>query len=223
MKMSMREYKELAAARKSEVKALFMAAMDGLVPEGYVLSDDPRQMYVNALLRMKPEMPNKGMFSLTFLHQLEYRNVERVGDGYEVTASTESVLIEVGVYQSPSTVDSETTGVRPWRFRVSGGDLAAAVREAVSTAMSQPPFTQFEWRKYEHDKERLELYDGEKRLGKIWKSGGKWATLMGNSFKTQNQAKVESEGSEAAIIATKHQERLAGLSVPVGGVMRGGA
>lgn len=212
MRFSMEEHNKRAAERRGEAKALFLAALDGVIPDGYAVSGDPRQMYGNALLRMKPIRAKQGMYSLCFFHSINYRGGVVNGE-YRVEPTREFVWIGADVYSTPTMLDGYCEFGESGKLtaEVVGGEMVAAVRQVVSMASSQVPFIQFEWRRCSHDKETLELYNHGNRIAKIWKSGNAWGTLTGNSFGTQAEARAVTEGCEAGIIATSHQERLAGL------------
>lgn len=214
MSISIDEYKKLSADRQAEAKSLFLAALDGVVPDGYTLSDDPGQMYGNAHLRMKPIRVEQGMYSLCFFHSINYRSAMEGGE-YRISPTREFVWISADVYDAPGLLDGFCEFGESGKLTadVLGDDLAAAVRDIVSRAMSQVPFILFEWRVCEHDKETLELYNQGRRIAKIWKSGKQWGTLTGNSFRTQAEARAVAEDCEAGLIAISHQERLAGLAV----------
>lgn len=216
MSMSMKEYQTLCAERSAKTKALFLAALEGHIPGGYRLSDDPGQMYANALVRLKPVRPAEGDRTFSLLHSISYRGVWVDGE-YRVTPSIEKITVVCDLYTNSGMLDScrEFGEDGAMRVTVQFDDLEATVLLLVAGMMAEVPFTRFEWRKCAHDpKGTLELCNHGVKIAKIWKSGSVWGTLTGNSSKTKAEAVRIAEAAEQQVISTKHQERLSRLFHP---------
>lgn len=212
----MKEYQTLCAERSAKTKELFLAALEGHLPDGYGLSDDPGQMYANALVRLKPVRPVEGDRTFSLLHSISYRDVWVDGE-HRVTPSIEKITVVCDIYTGTGLLDScrEFGEYGAICVTVQFDDLAATVLLLVSGMMAEAPFTRFEWRPYEHDpKGTFELCNQGVRVAKIWKSGAVWGTLTGNSTKTKAEAVRIAEATERQVISTRHQERLSRLFHP---------
>lgn len=215
MSMNMKEYQALCAERSAKTKDLFMAALTGHIPDGYSLSDDPRQMYANALVRLKPAQPEKGDRSFSLLHSISYRDVWVDGE-HRVTPGVEKISVVCDHYTNGGLLDSCSGFGEDGAMRVTVqfDDLAATVLLLVAGMMAEAPFTCFEWRPCAHDpKGTFELCNQSVKIAKIWKSGPVWGTLTGNSMKTKAEAVRITEAAERQVISTRHQERLSRLAI----------
>lgn len=214
--MTMKEYQVLCTERSAKTKALFLAALGGHLPDGYRLSDDPGQMYANALVRLKPVRPAEGDRTFSLLHSISYRG-SWVDSEYHVTPSIEKITVVCDIHAGTGLLDScrEFGEDGAMRVTVQFDDLAATVLLLVAGMMAEAPFTRFEWRPYEHDpKSTFELCNRGVRVAKIWKSGSVWGTLTGNLTKTKAEAVRIAEDAEQQVISTRHQERLSRLFHP---------
>lgn len=214
--ISMKEYQALCAERSEKTKVLFLAALEGHIPDGYRISDDPGQMYANALVRLKPIRPAEDDRTFSLLHSISYRSSWVDGE-CRVTPSIEKITVVCDRYAGVGLLDScrEFGEDGAMRITVQFDDLEATVLLLVAGMMAEAPFTRFEWRKCAHDPEgTFELCNQGVRVGKIWKSGSVWGTLTGNSTKTKAEAVKIAEATERQVVSTRHQERLSRLFHP---------
>lgn len=208
------EYKYILDARTSEVRQLLIEALKDRVPAGYVLSTDPDRMYGNALLALRPpHAAAAGMKMISFLHTIKYRSTLKDGEvAYRPTI--ESVTACADVKGTTVWNGDETFGAEG-RVEITSGaavDLGGMVQFIAAQVCSFAPFTAFEWRRCPHDEDgKWELFDGERHLQSVWKSGSCYGTLMGTCPATLAAAKAEAEAAARFTLVCEHQERLAGL------------
>lgn len=141
--MNHNEYLSLSRSRAQAAKQLAMQALEGQLPDGYVLSDDADQMFSNALFRVKPKQTHEGDHSIHCLHSLHYSSI-RIVDGEHLVQTTEETIRFIGDIHNGSTWERDAE----WGIDgciqskvYSQPDLADAVREAVSMTLTQRPFT----------------------------------------------------------------------------------
>lgn len=207
------EYRYLSNARANLVRQLLIEALQDQVPAGYVLSVDPAKMYGNALLALRPANPVEGQKMVSFMHAINYRTALNAGE-LTYRPTVESVRA-CGDAKSASHWESNVLFGAEGRMEATNvdvGDLTAMVRKIAAQVCSFAPFTAFEWRRCAHDDGgKWELFDGERRMQSVWKSGSRYGTLMGTTPTTLAAAKAEAEAAARFTICCEHQERLAGL------------
>lgn len=207
------EYHYLSVSRADLVRMLLIDALRDQVPTGYALSTDPRHMYGNALLALRPLQPTEGTQMVSFIHAINYRS-ERVGGEVMYRPTLES-LRACGDVKGDTTWSTDDTFGTEGRIAVDSagtGDLVAIVRMVAAQVCASEPFTSFEWRRCAHDDGgKWELFNGERKLQSVWKSGNRYGTLMGTAPSTLAAAKAEAEAAARDTICSEHQERLAGL------------
>lgn len=217
--LTKRQYDQLCADRGALVKRMLQQSL--IIPEGYVLTDDSRQMFANSILAIRPAHTVAGSKMINFIHQITHRSsfvngefrktpveesIRAVGDKYS-RRNKKSVVWEADARFG---IDGLIVSIVDRGYADSG--LAASVRELVSQVSSQPPFVNFEWRRCPHDPTgKLELFDGEQKLQDIWKSYRTWGTRMGSSCDTMAQAKIQAEVAATAMLRSRHEKRLASL------------
>lgn len=211
------EYKYLSKERADLVRLLLIEALQDQVPAGYVLSTDPDRTYGNALLALRPVHPTEGQKMVSFLHAINYRSSV---DGGEVSYRPTLESVRACADAKGTTYwESDPTfgnGGRMEAISVDVGELTAMVRTIAAKVCSFAPFTAFEWRRCPHDEGgKWELFNGERRMQSVWKSGGRYGTLMGTCPTTLAAAKAEAEAAARFTICCEHQERLAGLGEQV--------
>lgn len=207
------EYKYLSNARADLVRALLIEALQDQVPAGYVLSIDPAKIYGNALVALRPVHAAEGQKMVSFMHAINYRTST---DGGELTYRPTVEFVRAGGDAKGATHwQSDVLFGAEGRMEASSvdtGDLTAMVRTIAAQVCSFAPFTAFQWRRCAHDEGgKWELFDGERRLQSVWKSGSRYGTLMGTCPTTLAAAKAEAEAAARFTICCEHQERLAGL------------
>lgn len=207
------EYSKLFAARANVALRMIQAALGHLAPTGYVVSIDPDKMYGNALISVRPIAPKPGDRMISFIHAINYRSKNEEGRvTYLPTA--ESLRAHMDVKGGSMWVTDVAFGDNG---SVKAGtpatdDIGAMVRHVVAAVCANAPFTNFEWKRCATDEVgKWELFDGERKLQTVWKSGSKYGTLMGTTPKTLADARAEAEAVARFVIANEHQERLAGL------------
>jgi hypothetical protein len=207
------EYKYLSNARADLVRQLLIEALQDHIPAGYVLSADPDRMYGNALLALRPARVEEGMKMVCFTHAINYRS--SIKDGVVAYRPTAEFLRAGGDEKGATFWTGDPTFGKDGRMEVSSvdaGELTAMVRAIAAQVCSFAPFTNFQWRRCDHDDVgKWELFDGERRLQSVWKSGSRYGTLMGTCPTTLAAAKTEAEAAARFMISNEHQERLAGL------------
>lgn len=207
------QYRHLSNSRAARVRELLVEALQDQVPAGYLLSIDPDQMYGNALLALRPAQPTEGMKLVCFVHAINYRS--SVAGGQVVYRPTVESLRACCDTKAGSYWEGDPTfgtGGRVEASSVTTGDLNAMVRMVAAQVCSLAPFTAFEWRRCAHDDGgKWELFNGERRLQSVWKSGSRYGTLMGTCPTSLAAAKAEAEAAARYMICCEHQERLAGL------------
>jgi hypothetical protein len=207
------EYKYLSNARANLVRQLLIDALQDHVPAGYVLSTDPDRMYGNALLALRPVQAAEGMKMVCFTHAINYRST--IKEGEVAYRPTVEFVRACGDEKGPTFWGGDQSFGKDGRMEASSvdaGELAPMVRMIAAQVCSFAPFTNFEWRRCAHDDGgKWELFDGERRLQSVWKSGSRYGTLMGTCPTTLAAAKAEAEAAARFTIACEHQERLAGL------------
>lgn len=207
------EYEYLSNARANLVRQLLIDALQDHVPAGYVLSVDPDRMYGNALLALRPTQPTAGEKMVCFIHSINYRS-SVVGGHVRYRPTLESVRA-CGDVRGSSHWENDGAFGADGRVGVTSAaavDLPAMVAFIAAQVCSFAPFTAFEWRRCAHDDGgRWELYNGERHLQSVWKSGSRYGTLMGTCPTTLSGAKAEAEAAARFMILSEHQERLAGL------------
>ncbi len=210
--MTMAQYHERSAAHAAEAKQALMKALSACLPAGHVLSDDPRQMYANALLRMKPEHPQRGDCTLFFMHSIAYKGTSAEG-GYRVIPTAETVTAIADIYGDTLSLDgcAEFGDSGRVKVPVQADDIASAVRQLVSLCLSQPPLVRFAWRRVPSEGGVLALCVDEEDMAEIRKAGSRWNLETGQSMKTQEEARAVAEDNVSAVIATRYQERLASV------------
>lgn len=207
------EYKYLSVSRADVVRLLLIDALRDYVPAGYTLSTEPRQMYGNALLALRPLQPAKGTKMVSFIHAINYRN-DRVGDDLMYRPTLES-LRACGDVKGDTVWSTDETFGTEGRIAVDSADtggLVAMVRMVAAQVCASAPFTSFEWRRCPHDDGgKWELFNGDRQMQSVWKSGSRYGTLMGTTPSSLVAAKAEAEAAARQVICSEHQERLAGL------------
>lgn len=208
------EYQYISDARANHVRQLLIEALQDRVPAGYVLSTDPDRMYGNALLALRPaQASDAGMKMISFLHAISYRSTTKNGEvTYQPTIeSVRACADEKGhaMWSADKTFGAdglvEITSA-------SSVDLGGMVQFIAAQVCSFAPFTAFEWRRCQHDEDgKWELFDGERQLQSVWKSGSHYGTLMGTSPETLSGAKEEAEAAARFMLVCENQERLASL------------
>jgi len=210
--MNREEYLALSEEREKEAKGLALKALDGQLPPGYIWSDNPDQMYGNAMFRIKPESVVPGSMSIHFIHRLMHRTDRDEGD-LVTTPTTETVTAYCDIFNGRAWETNSEWGVdgKVVSTLLSQADLVFSVRDVVSMALSQKPFVSFEWKRDEHDSHKHHLFACTEKYGSVWKSGSMWGTTIGIPCETLGNAKVRTEGAAMGWIKTRHDERLAGL------------
>lgn len=208
-------YRKISATRANAALRLIQEALAGQIPPGYVLSMDPQQMYGNALLAIRPTKVQIGSKMISFMHSLSYRS--RNDEGEVCYLPTGELL------RAHADVKGGAMWITDVSFGEKGGvdagtpatnEVAAMVRHIVSQVCAHAPFTTFEWRRSATDAiGTWELFNGSRKLQTIWRSGTKYATLMGTTPKTLADAKGEAEASARLVLASEHHERLAALGL----------
>lgn len=211
------EYQYLSVGRAQLVRQLLVEALQDHVPPGYTLSTDPKLMYGNALLALRPVNATAGMKMVCFVHAINYRT-QREGEEIMYRPTLEEVRACGDVKGVTMWATDETFGT-DGRIAVSSadaGDLAAMVRKIAAEVCASGPMTSFQWRRCAHDDGgKWELLSGERRLQTVWKSGSRYGTLMGTCPATLSEAKTEAEAAARFTLNCEHQERLAGLGEPL--------
>ena len=207
------EYQYLSKARANLVRQLLIEALQDQVPAGYVLSVDPAKMYGNALLAVRPEQVAGGKKMVSFTHSINYRSSVKSG---EVTyRPTVEIVRACGDEREAALWDTDQSFGQDGYMEsssIDAGDLTSMVRAIAAQVCSSAPFTAFEWRRCPHDDGgKWELFNGERRMQSVWKSGSRYGTLMGTCPTTLAAAKAEAEAVARFTICCEHQERLAGL------------
>ena len=207
------EYKYVSNARANLVRQLLLEALQDHVPTGYVLSVDPDLMYGNALLALRPSQPTEGKKMVCFIHAINYRS--SVVEGHVTYRPIVESVRACGDEKGSSRWEKDETFGADGRLEITSAaavDLPAMVGFIAAQVCSFAPFTAFEWRRCAHDdRGKWELYDGERHLQSVWKSGSRYGTLMGTCPTTLAAAKTEAEDAARFMILNEHQERLAGL------------
>lgn len=208
------EYKYISDARTSQVRELLIEALKDRVPAGYVLSTDPDRMYGNALLALRP--PNAavaGMKMISFLHAINHRCTIKDGEvTYRPTIESVTACADVKGATLWNCDGSFGADGRVEITSAASVDLGGMVQFIAAQVCSFAPFTAFEWRRCPHDDGgKWELFDGERHLQSVWKSGNRYGTLMGTCPETLAAAKAEAEAAARFTLVCEHQERLAGL------------
>jgi hypothetical protein len=207
------EYMYVSNARANLVRQLLIEALQDQVPAGYVLSIDPDRMYGNALLALRPIQPTACQKMVCFIHAINYRSC--VGDGHVTCRPTVESVRACGDEKGPVHWEKDETFGVDGRVEITSAaavDLPAMVGFIAAQVCSFAPFTAFEWRRCAHDDGgRWELYDGDRHLQSVWKSGSRYGTLMGTCPTTLAAAKAEAEAAARFAICCEHQERLVGL------------
>ncbi len=214
------EYKYISDARTSQVRQLLIEALKEHVPAGYMLSTDPDRMYGNALLALRPaHAAAAGMKMISFLHSIKYRSTTNGGQViYRPTIESVRACADesasIGTSGAALWSDDKAFGAdgRVEITSASSVDLAGMVQFIAAQVCSFAPFTAFEWRRCPHDDGgKWELFDGERHLQSVWKSGNRYGTLMGTCPETLAAAKAEAEAAARFTLVCEQQERLAGL------------
>lgn len=208
--MTMDQYHKMSDAHAAEAKQVLVKALSACLSAGYVLSDDPRQMYANALLRMKPAHPQRGDCTLFFMHSIAYKGTSAEG-GYRVIPTVETVAAIADIYGDTLSLEgcAEFGDGGRVKVPVQAGDITSAVRQLVSLCLSQPPLVHFAWQRRPSEGSVLALRVDEEEMTEIRKAGSRWSLETGQSFRTQEEARAVAEGNVSAIVATRYQERLA--------------
>lgn len=207
------EYQYLSASRALMVRQLLVEALQDHVPPGYTLSTDPKLMYGNALLALRPVNAAPGTKMVCFLHAINYRT-QREGEELMYLPTLEEVracgdVKGVTMWATDATFGTEG---RIAASSADAGDLAAMVRKIAAEVCASEPMTAFQWRRCVHDDGgKWELLSGERRLQTVWKSGSRYGTLMGTCPTSLGAAKAEAEVAARFMISSEHHERLAGL------------
>jgi len=211
------EYQYLSVSRAQLVRQLLVEALQDYVPPGYTLSTDPKLMYGNALLALRPVNATPGTKMVCFLHAINYRSQREGGEiMYRPTLEEVRACGDVKGVTMWGTDETFGTDGRIAVSSADAGDLSAMVRKVAAEVCASEPMTTFEWRRCAHDDGgKWELLSGERRLQTVWKSGSRYGTLMGTCPATLAAAKIEAEAAARFTISSEHQERLAGLGEPV--------
>jgi len=207
------EYKALSNTRAGLARQLLIEALQDHIPAGYVLSVDPDRMYGNALLALRPAQVSDGTKMICFIHAINYRS--SVKDGEVIYRPTIESLRACGDEKAAPHWKTDPTFAADGRLEITSAaalDLPAMVAFIAAQVCSFAPFTAFEWRRCAHDDGgKWELFDGDRRLQSVWKSGSRYGTLMGTCPKSLADAKAEAEAAARFMICCEHQKRLAGL------------
>ncbi|MFC5511156.1 hypothetical protein ACFPOU_08450 [Massilia jejuensis] len=211
------EYQYFTVSRAKLVRQLLVEALQDHVPPGYTLSTDPKLMYGNALLAMRPVNATPGTKMVCFMHAINYRS-QREGDKIIYRLTLEEVRA-CGDVKGVTMWGSDKTFGTEGRIAVTSADaghLAAMVRKVAAEVCASEPMTTFEWRRCAHDDGgKWELLSGERRLQTVWKSGSRYGTLMSTCPTSLGAAKSEAEAAARFTLNSEHQERLAGLGEPL--------
>jgi hypothetical protein len=207
------QYRQLSTARAARVRELLIEALQDQVPAGYVLSADPDRMYGNALLALRPVNAAEGMKMVCFVHAINYRSSVSGGEVlYRPTVESLRACCDTKGETYWEGDPTFGTGGRVEVSSVATGDLEAMVRMVAARVCSLAPLAAFEWRRCQHDDGgKWELFNGDRRLQSVWKSGGRYGTLMGTCPSSLAAAKAEAEAAARHMICSEHQERLAAL------------
>ncbi len=173
-----KQFEQLCADRGAIVKRMLQQSL--IVPEGYVLTDDSRNMFANSILAIRPAHTVAGTKMINFIHQITHRSSSVSGE-FRKTPIEESIRAvgdkfcyvskKSGVWKSDAKFGTDGRIISIVERGYIDSGLAKSVRELVSQISSHPPFVNFEWRKCPHDPiSRRELFDGEQKLHVIWKS-----------------------------------------------------
>lgn len=207
------EYLALSTARADMVRQLLVEALQEHVPAGYVLSVDPAKMYGNALLALRPLHPVEGHKMVSFMHAINYRPSVKGGElSYRPTVE---FVRAYGDAKGTAHWESDVLFGAEGRLEITSGagvNLAAMISFIAAQVCSFAPFTAFEWRRCQRDDGgKWELFNGERHMQSVWKSGSRYGTLMGTCPATLAAAKAEAETAARFTICCEHQERLASL------------
>lgn len=206
------EYQYLSLSRAQLVRQLLIEALQDHVPPGYTLSTDPKLMFGNALLALLPEHATLGTKMVCFVHAINHRTQREGEIKYQPTLESVRACADLKGETMWGTDETFATEGRLEVSSADAGDLVAMVRAVVAQVCALAPMTTFEWRRCEHDEGgKWELFSGERRLQSVWKSGNRYATLMGTCPDSLAAAKAEAEAAARLAISSEHQERLAGL------------
>lgn len=212
-KLTVGQYEHLSDSRASQTRQLIIQALESQLPAGYAISLHPEKMYGNALLAVRPVTPEVGSRMICFMHAINYRSDRGADDARYVP--TCEIVRACGDIKRQSAWETDAGFGEEGAIaitNVGGTSLADMVSKVVAEACTQAPFVNFEWRKCPHDQYgKWELFGGERRLQTVWKSGSKYATLMGTCPRTLDQAKAEAEAAARLMLRSEHSERLANL------------
>lgn len=213
--LSPQAYKRLSEARAQEARVLLQAAFADVLPKGYAINTDPEKMARNALLAICPALPAAGDRMVHFVHRLHYRMAPSANyEARHVIPTAEHLIAGASLFDGrvwkTDTTFGESGSLVTECFP--GADMDALVRIIASQSLSYAPFVSLHWEKSPTDEfGRWDLFNRNSQVSCIWKSGPRYATLLGTSPRTLAEAQNEAEAAARAVIATHHQERLAGL------------
>lgn len=212
-RLSKAQYEHLCASRSTVVARLIQDAIGDQCPSGYAVMADPQKMAANALLAVRQYDAMDASKMISFSHAIHYRNV-RKDDRLLYSPTREFIRAHADIKQSGAwRTDSlfGQNGVLEVAI-LDPRDLITGVATLVAQACAYAPFTRFEWRK-RHDDQfgKWDLFDGDRKLQTVWKSGHLYGTLMGTCPKTLHEAQRQAEDAARYMLRSEHAERLARL------------
>ncbi|WP_139143803.1 MULTISPECIES: hypothetical protein [unclassified Janthinobacterium] len=147
------------------------------------------------------------------IHYIAYQSVSE-GEAKWYQPTTERLRAFAGVAGMDTWDTDETFGKEGLieANSANAGDMFAMVREVAAQVCAFPPFANFEWRRCDCDETaKWELFNGDRTLQSVWKSGDQYETQMGTHPATLAEAKAEAEAAARQILISEHQHRLTGL------------
>lgn len=211
---SLEQFNILVKQKESELVSLLKKAFEGHLPDGYSYSDIDEPSTMGSCLRITADIKEIGAKSISFYHRATHSTRSKDETTiYFLSSETVTVTIDV--------LDDREVWMRdeslPFYGRLAvpiygSEDTARAVSNIVAHCCSLSPFTEFVWKKDQHDTEgKLHLFHFDQKMQSIWKSGREWATLAGDSYAAKHQAKRAAEVHATHRIKSTHEERLAQL------------
>lgn len=207
------EYQYLSKSRAQATQSLLVQALRDLLPQGYLLSTDPNLMRENTLLTVRPPNCPPGTKQVSLIHYIAYQSVSE-GEAKWYQPTTERLRAFAGVAGKDTWDTDETFGKEGVieANSANAGDMFAMVREVAAQVCAFPPFVNFEWRRCDCDEiAKWELFNDDRTLQSVWKSGDQYETQMGTHPATLAEAKAEAEAAARQILISEHQHRLTGL------------
>lgn len=201
------QYDQKVRSNALHVRALLHEAFDGQCPAGYRLLQGSEGEQGNALMTVQPLHEQEGDVVWRFFHAMQHR-VQGVSQEARIQVSLETLHASASIYRDK---EWQALPERDICVHVFGDDHSAAVRLMVSKVLTEEPFLHLVWRVSPHDKLKLELFAGERKLQSIWKgpSGSRlWGTCVGNSHGTRRAAEKEAEDAARFMVSCEQQERL---------------